>query len=902
LGTIGKVDFLRQEFPEVVAEDGVLRGAKGLEPLNIITEGEPIHQRPYRAPLMKRGEIEKQVRDMIDQDVIEPSTSPWASPVLLVPKSDGSSRFCVDYRRLNAVTKKDRYPLPHIQDIFDTVGKGKVFSVLDLRSGYWQLPVAAQDREKTAFTCHIGQFQFKRVAFGLANAPSFFQRRMNGVLARYLGRSVLIYIDDIVVYSENEAEHREHLREVFRCLSQAGLQLKMSKCSFMQTHVDLLGFRIGADGIAPLEEKVRAISDLPPPKNVKAVRSFLGLANYYRQCVQNYAKIAEPIVALTRKGVPFEWTSGCQAAFDALKRALVSPQVMAHPDVGKPYSLYVDACDYAVGGVLVQRDESGVERPIQYISHQLSSVQRRWATIEKEAYALVYALQKLRPYLLGAQYVVYTDHRPLKSLFTKEMANTKIQRWAILLAEYGAQIEYRRGEHNIRADSLSRLESESALGEAEVSVVIVEEAGELPVLLDDGIGLAELKEAQREELADLIAEATDPEDPSDDYVLYAGVLFSERLPYPGALEGPRLVLPERYRDQALRMAHEEVGHMSVSKTLKRLVEQYVWPGLRRGVRDFVGRCPQCAVFRRSAVRVPMQEVEVPPGPMQVVHVDFIGPYPADPQGNKYVLTCIDYLTGWVEAYPLPSQSAKEIIDAIALRLFTQHGRPMAIVSDNGQGFGSRAWAQFLEQSGVECRRATPVHPQGNAKIERLNRTLKEILLRQMENRPQDWHVKLPAAVQAYRVAVSDVTGFSPFFLLYGREPRLPCGEVGPRGGNFGNRLDDLAEARRLAQDNIIRSRRYNRERLLARANVDVSLQVGDTVATKVEERVTGTAFWDPGYIVTRVRGTTHWVNNPETGQNKKLHREKLKLMGDVDGLDEIPDRPRRQFRPRNPRE
>jgi hypothetical protein len=903
IATVGKLDFIKAEFPEVINEGGPLKESKGLPPMRIDTEGPPVFQRPYRAPLTKRKVIEDQIDTMMEQGIISPSSSPWASPVILVGKKDGTSRFCVDYRRLNAVTRKDKYPLPHIQDIFDTVGKGKVFSVLDLRSGYWQLPVAAEDRAKTAFTCHVGQFEYNWVSFGLANGPSFFQRAINGVFKAHLGRFVMIFIDDIVIYSDNEAQHQEHLRQVFRLLSGAGLQIKLSKCTFMQPSVDLLGFRISAEGITPLEEKTRAISTLPPPKNVKAVRSFLGLANYYRQCVKDYARIAEPIVALTRKATPWEWTEERQQAFDALKAALVSPAVMAHPDVDKPYSLFTDACDYSVGAVLVQCDEQGVERPIQYISHQLSGVQRRWATIEKEAYALIYALQKLRPYLLGAEYTVYTDHKPLRSLFTKEMNNTKIQRWAILLAEYNAKIEYRAGVHNIRADTLSRLPSESDLGEAKVAALKPEgiDEDQLPVDLGDDLDIEQVKADQRVEFADFIAEATDPEGDWN-YILYAGVLFSERLPYQGAQEGPRLLLPQRHQKAAMRTAHEEVGHMSVSKTLKRVTEDNVWPGMRQDIRAFCAACPQCTLFRGNRVNVLMQDVEVPVGPMQTVHLDFIGPFPESPKGDKYVLTAIDYLTGWAEAMPTPSQSARAIIDAIALDFFTQHGKPLVFVNDNGQGFGSREWARFLEQSGVELRRSTPAHPQGNAKCERFNRTLKEAMLRIMDNQPREWYVKLPAALQAYRMATSDVTGFTPFFLLYGRQVRPPVG-IGPEQGGqpFGNRLDELAEARRLAAKAIEESRRYNRARLEARANVGVSLPVGESVAVKAEERITGTAHWDPGFVVTRVRGTTHWVNNPETGVHKKIHREKLKVVRDVEGLETVSDRPRRQFKRRTVR-
>lgn len=890
---IGKVDTLLREFPEIISGDS-LTESKGLKPLQIDTgTAEPIFQRPYRAPLTKRKLIEDAVSDMLDQGIISPSTSPWASPVTLVPKPHGGDmRFCVDYRRLNAVTVKDKYPLPLIQDVFDTVGQGKVFSVLDLRSGYWQLPVAAADRSKTAFTCHVGQFQYNRVSFGLANAPSFFQRAMNGVLHKYLGKFVLIYIDDIIVFSETEAEHEEHLRKVFKCLSEAGLQLKLSKCSFMQPSVNLLGFKISAEGIAPLEEKVKAIQSLEAPKNVKGVRSFLGLANYYRQCIKNYAKIAEPMVALTRKANPFVWDKPQSESFSALKSALVSADVMAHPDTRKPYALYTDACEYAVGAILVQSDKNGIERPVQYISHQLSATQCRWPVIEKEAYALIYALQKLRPYLIGAEYTIYTDHKPLKCLFTKEMDNTKIQRWGILLAEYGAKIEYRRGEHNIRADSLSRLRTDSGLGEAEVSVVHVE-----PPPLPGDLDIETVKEDQRNEFAALIADATDPEG-GDEYVLYGGVLFSERLPHANAAEGPRLVLPERYQAEAIKTAHLEVGHMSTSKTRKRVTEDYVWPGLGKMVKNHVEACAQCAVFRHRQQHVPMVDVEIPAGPMQVIHLDFIGPYQEDRHGHRYVLTAVDYLTGWAEAYPTGNQSARAIIDAIALQFYARHDEPLAFVTDNGHGFGSREWRQFCEQSGVECRHSTPGHPQGNAKVERLNRTLKEIMLRIMGNDPAAWPAALCGALRAYRRGISDSTGFSPFFLHYGRPPR-PLILADPNDRNaFGNRLDGLAEAWRIAQQNLAESRRYNRRRLKRRANVGSELNVGDSVCVHADERITGTAHWDPGFIVTRVRDTTHWVSNPTTGINKKLHREKLLLVNHVEGLDAVPRRPRRQCRPR----
>ena len=279
--------------------------------------------------------------------------------------------------------------------------------------------------------------------FGLAHSPAEFQRTMQAVLGDMLGKFVMVYLDDIVIFSWSEEEHEEHLNQVFDALEENGLKLKSSKCTFSAPSVELLRYVVSADGITCNPEKMEAIAKLPTPKNVKDVQSFLGMAGYYRQCVPQFAKVASPLVKLTRKYVGFSWGKEQQEAFEILKTLLVSSRVMAHPNTHKPYKLYTDACEYAVGAILVQEDDEGVACPIQYLSTQLAGAQLRWATIEKEAYAVVYALTKLRPYVYGSEFIIYTDHKPLKALFLLAVKNTKIQRWAVLIAEYGAPIEYR---------------------------------------------------------------------------------------------------------------------------------------------------------------------------------------------------------------------------------------------------------------------------------------------------------------------------------------------------------------------------------------------------------------------------------------------------------------------------
>ena len=899
-----RITRLLSEYCDIFYSEGnPVTKAKGIPPMTIQTTGKPIALRAYRAPFSKRQVISDEVDAMLRDGIIRPSQSPWSSPVLLIPKRDQTARFCVDYRALNAITKRDVYPLPYIQDIFDTIGQGNVFTTLDLKSGYWQLEVAPEDREKTAFTCHRGHFEFNRISFGLTNAPAVFQRAMDRILSPVIGRCALVYIDDIVVFSRSMTDHVSDLREVFNLLRRANLKLKSSKCEFAKPQVELLGYEISSKGITPLREKASAIRELPRPRNLKALRSYLGICNFYRQCMRGYATVAEPLVRLTRKSTPFEWGDAQERAFIALKAMLISPEVMAYPNLQKPYKLYTDACEYAIGGILVQTDEAGVERVIQYISHQLSPTQRRWATIEKEAYAVVYALTKLRTYLFGAQFTVYTDHKPLKSLFTKEMANTKIQRWAVLLAEYGAKIEYRQGKNNIRADMLSRIESEHA----EVAIITERAANEsdvnnsdsisddYDVLNTDGISRAQLIRNQDREFPNELKDARENDD--SDYTIREGVLFSERCPYPGAEVKPRIMLTTRYRQRIIDRAHLEVGHMAANKTQKRVVEEYVWPGLRKDVRLRLKSCAICEAYHRRPVHVQMQEIEVPATPMELVGLDFIGPFPPDQYGRKYLLTAIDYLSGWAEAYPTKTQSAGDIIDSIANEFLPRHGHPRAFISDNGQGFGSRQWSEFLAQCSIGCRRTTPVHPQGNAKIERFNRTYKEAMAKLVLNKPSDWADRVSDVLTAYRHSVSTSTGFTPFYLLYGRHPRAPLEKF--LGENqFGNRLDDLASAYKTARANTYEARKYNRQRLNKLANVSTSLQVGDTVTIKAEERLTNTSRWDPQWEVYRVRGTTHWIRHQTTGREKKLHREKLHLVDPNIVWDELPTRPKRQGRPR----
>ena len=897
------IDALVHDNSDVFAAKGEKNGCYNVGKLHIKTTGPPICQKAYRMPLTKRAKVDTLIAEMLADDIIRPSNSAYASPILLVPKKDGETRFCVDYRKLNAVTESSLFPLPSIPEIFDLVSGSTVYSTLDLKAGYHQMRVAEQDIHKTGFRCHSGHFEFTKVPFGLKTAPNFFQREMNKIMAGLIGVCVFVYIDDILVFSKNEEDNLHHLQQVFDRLRQVGLKLKPTKCAFGLPEVKLLGYVLSKDGIQTDPDKVTAIANLPTPTSIKDVRSLLGMTNYYRTSLPNYAKVAEPLIQLTRKNVRFAWNDERQIAFDELKRLLTSSHVMAPPDLNRKYKLYTDACGYAVGGILVQESDDGVEKVIQYVSHTLSATQRKWATIEKEAYAVVYCLDKLRTYIYGAGVDVFSDHKPILSLFTNVMSNTKIQRWGVLLAEYGAKIHYIKGKHNIRADILSRLHSTP---EPQVAVIDTGEQFDLQSLQEDnvidtlpwvhsGLNLQEIAQAQRSEFPDLWTLASSEED--DNYEIINGVLYSLAPPHSRAPLYPRLVLPKAFRAAVIDRTHKELGHVALWKCVQRLTEVYVWKGLRKDVQRHLSKCTTCLLHNPKPQRFPMGEMPIPDSPLQYVACDLVGPFVKSVNGNKYLLTIIDHYTGWLEAYPIPDQSNKSVWHAFSTQFVPRFGAPVYLLTDNGGSFTAGAFDIYLKQMGIKHIRTSPVHPNSDGLLERQHSFLKNLLAKAVANVPSRWEDVLNDVLLAHRATVSTRTSFTPHFLMTGRRIRLPLQKALAAAGpnEFGNRLDDLSRVLKIAREMTVESRKYNRQRLEARAQY-TKIVPGDHVVIKAEERLTFTSRWDPMYIVTRVNGAVVYLRHQQTGKTKMLNREKCRLVDPDIIWDEVIPRPRRKHK------
>ena len=421
-------------------------------------EHRPIKRQPYRTPITRRDTIKQMVNQMQHQGVVQPSMSAWASPVVLVPKKDGSLRFCVDYRQLNSITRKDVFPLPRVDDNLDTFNGTNFFTSLDLASGYWQIELDDDARAKSAFTTYNGLYEFVRMPFGLCNAPATFQRVMQVILAGLEGKGVFVYLDDILIASKSFSEHIGQFKEVFDHLRSAGLRLKPKKCLLLHDEVPYLGHVVSAQGVKPDLAKTEKVKSFPVPLDVTGVRQFIGLASYYRRFVPSFASIASPLHSLTKKNSKFSWTAGCQAAFDKLKELLVSAPVLAYPRFGQgiQFVLETDASGVGLGAVLSQTQADGQLHPVAYASRSLDTSERNYGITELETLAVVWAVRYFRPYLLGHHTTVFTDHSACVSVLSTARPAGKIARWALTMQEFDLTLKHRAGKLNANADALSR--------------------------------------------------------------------------------------------------------------------------------------------------------------------------------------------------------------------------------------------------------------------------------------------------------------------------------------------------------------------------------------------------------------------------------------------------------------
>ena len=747
----------------------------------INTKDNPPFRQPLRPqPRARLPVIDGLLQDMQSQGIIEPCQSEWASNIVLVTKKDGSIRFCVDYRKLNTLTQKDVYPLPRIETCLDTLSGAAWFSTFDLRSGFHQVKIHPRDVNKTTFTCHKGTFRFPRMPFGLCNAPATFQRLMDTVLMGLNFDICLAYLDDIIVYSHDLKSHLERLETLFQRLRESNLKLKPSKCNVLQKCVTFLGYTISETGIGTDPSKIEAVRDWPVPTNLRQCRAFVGLCQYYRRFVPNFSAIAAPLHALTKKGVQFSWSAECNAAFEQLKSALISADVLALPDDEGQFILDCDASDKAIGAVLSQI-QNGEERPICYASQLYDKHQQNYNVTRKELLALVTFVRKFRQYLLGRPFLIRTDHAALQWLRKTPEPIGQQARWLEILEEFDFQVAHRPGRQHVNADSLSRrvaaaCQQSSATPDQQIDppdVVDWPTAQQNDPVIGEVYRLVRVGSPSPtpESLAGCSAEMKSLCAQLDSLRIRGnGVLCRVFHDANTNTSHDQIVVPHSLRRGIADDLHKGLngGHLGHRRAKKLLQKRFFWPGWSLDVKLAKQRCHQCARYQRPR---PHRQGNLQPmltgEPWERLGIDITGPHPASSKGNIYILTVIDHFSKWVELIPMRNQEAATVAKLLMDRVICVHGCPLQILTEQGANFESSLFRELCKLLAVDKIRTTPYKPSTNGNIERFHGTMHAMLAKLISENQRDWDQKLSTVAFAYRTSVQESTGFTPYFLLHG---------------------------------------------------------------------------------------------------------------------------------------
>lgn len=755
-----------QQYADVFAETGP---ATNETTHRIDTrETTPIASAPYRLAPVRRAILRRELDVMLAGKIIEESESPWASPVVMIPKKDGNVRVCVDYRRLNAVTIPDRYPLPRMDDLLHEARHSPYMSTLDLQSGYWQIPIADADQEKTAFITPFGMFQFRRMPFGLCNAPATFQRLMDRFRNRMPQVQLLVYLDDIILRSTTREQHIHDLHRVLAQLAQWNLRANRDKCRFAVPEVNYLGHRITQQGIETNPDKVAAISQMAPPHNIKQLNAFIQTCSWYRRFVPQFAERARPLTNLLRKNNPWTWATDEQNAYDDLKECLTTAPVLQQADETQPFIIKSDASAYAVGAGLFQ-GEGSEEHPVEYASRLLTSAERNYSTIEREALALVVACDKFRGYIEGAVTTVMTDHQPLRWLMSLKSPTGRLARWSLRLQQYNLNIQYIPGKTNVVADILSRPpmpEIEACSLECIVPRQSAQDCRTKQLADPDLAAIIECLEAGGD--GDKFHRWT-----SRGFVLKDGVLFRFNPFAMDDVDEPQMAIPAAERLQILKTYHDDAtaGHYGAQRTIARIASRYYWPGMRREITEHVRHCAECQRYKVANVKpAGLYHSTASRQRFETLSIDLFGPLPTSPEGLCHIFIIEDVASRWVELFALADATAKTCALTLLNEVILRYGMPRRIVSDHGPQFVSAVMQKLTFCLGIRHTLTPVYHPAANP-VERKNRDLKPQLAIFVGTDHTAWPASLPSIRFAMNSSRCRSTGYTAAYLTFGRELR-----------------------------------------------------------------------------------------------------------------------------------
>lgn len=945
--------------------------AKGVEHHIRLHDTRPFRERSRRIAPADIDDVRRHIQQLLANGIITESRSPYASPIVVVRKKNGTIRICIDYRTLNNRTTPDQYTMPRIDDALDSLSGSKWFSVLDLRSGYYQIEMAPEDKEKTAFICPLGFYQFERMPQGITGAPATFQRLMEKAVGDMHLLEALVYLDDIIVFGKTLEEHEQRLLKVLDRLEEIGLKVSIDKCQFCQPQVKYVGHVVSANGIATDPDKVAAVKNWKEPTHLKPLRSFLGFCSYYRRFIANYSAIVRPLSELTKgyaptwrdpssksnsdrsktyfkQSEPFgeRWTQDCQEAFEKIRDCLINAPVLAFADPTKMYILHVDASMNGLGAVLNQEYPEGL-RPVAFASRKLKDSEHNYPVHQLEFLALKWAVvDKFHDYLYGAQFVVRTDNNPLTYVLTSAKLSAVGHRWLAALATYNFTIQYRPGKHNVDADLLSRQfsseETSEWLSVPPVGIKALckracslDEPGACDRLVDQlgapasavpevyafpvNLSLSQLDQLSSKDIQtaqdmdptigpikkamengkDLIRSRNDSPETllmlreSRKLELKDGVLFRVKEKMFGK-QIKQLVLPFRFRSMVLRSLHDECGHMGIERTTELIKDRFYWPRMTAEVDQYIRTCGRCVARKTLPQQAsPLNQI-TSNGPLDLVCIDFLQIEP-DSRGIANVLVVTDHFTRYAQAFATKDQKAITVAKVLWEEYFVHYGLPARIHSDQGRDFESRLIKELLSMLGVKKSRTSPYHPQGDAQPERFNRTLLAMLGTLDTVKKQGWSKYITYLVHAYNCTKNDATGYSPYYLMFGREARLPidiCFGISSAGEResscqqyVARMRKELQSAYQLVSEVATKTHLKNKVRYDQRVR-NSPLEKGDRILIrnvglkgkhKLQDRWKAT----PYVVVDKLLNLPVYKVKPESGPAviKSLHRDHLLPIG-----------------------
>lgn len=811
--------------------------ASGIEMDIKLMSNVPVFSKPYRLPEPHRKFVRDKVNELIQAGVVRPSNSSYASPVVLVKKKSGDYRMCIDYRKLNSITVKDKYPLPHIEDQLGRLANMRYFCCLDLAQGYYQMPLSDESMEKTAFVTPDGQFEFVRVPFGLTNAPSMFQRLINNTLGELRHDKVLAYMDDILIPSNTIDDGLDLLNTVLQLFKNANLKLNLSKCNFFSTSIEYLGYEVSLDGIRPGKAKIESVIKFKIPKNVHEIRQFLGLSGYFRKFINNYSKIAEPLNKLLRKNVNWKWDSQQNESFTVLKEMLSTRPILSIYNSSLQTELHTDASKLGLAGILFQYNDGNL-KPVAYFSRATNEHEQNYHSYELETLAVVESIKRFRIYLVGIPFKVVTDCSAVTHTFTKKDLVPRVARWWLSIQDYDMTVEHRPGTKMRHVDALSR-------NPPTVSV--------LNLNTYDWVLALQEQDDQIRIIKDKLTSGTAEKDIKNDFVIRDSRVY--RLTQDGK---QKLVIPKTARWKLLNKHHDEMGHIGLKRCDTLIKEQFWFPGMTRFIKKYVNACMDCAYKRGTYGRQEgfLHPIEKPVIPFDTIHIDHLGPFAKSNTGYSYLFLIIDSFSKFLFAKPTKTTNSREVIMHLK-DIWSTFGVPKRIISDRGKAFTSNNFKEFCIKNTVKHILNSIASPRSNGQIERYNRTILDALNCSTDNEC-NWHNKLYDIMWGINNTVNSVTGFTPYKLMFGTER-----------GRYGDmsqvRISECREdERKVAKQNMDKQAATMKKRFDSRRKQCHSYKKGDLVLwkdagkqDKIVGRKLGLKYGGP-YKILRILGNDRY--------------------------------------------